>query len=148
MGNAVIQVYFNPIQAGEPRPSKDLWAPMIKVSLIIPTKVGVDQIVSNIAGMIDTGSDHARIDDDLAAKYGLTSMGTVQSHGMGAATTVPTYNCGVIFDEGARLMVGFAGYAFRRENNDFDLLLGMQVLQHFEFSLAAAAQKATLRFLG
>jgi hypothetical protein len=78
MGNAVIQVYFNPIQAGEPRPSKDLWAPMIKVSLIIPTKVGVDQIVSNIAGMIDTGSDHARIDDDLAAKYGLTSMGTVQ----------------------------------------------------------------------
>jgi hypothetical protein len=31
----MIEVYFNPIQAGEPRPSKELWAPMIKVSLIV-----------------------------------------------------------------------------------------------------------------
>jgi hypothetical protein len=30
-----------------------------------PTKAGVNQIVSDITGMIDTGSDHARIDEDL-----------------------------------------------------------------------------------
>jgi hypothetical protein len=75
-------------------------------------------------------------------------MGKVDSHGMGAPTKAQTYQCGVIFDESARLMVGFAAYPFRRENNDFDLLLGMQVLQHFDFSLAGPAQKATLQFRG
>jgi hypothetical protein len=144
----MIEVFFSPLRIGEPQPAKELWAPMIRVSLIIPTKAGVDQIVSNITCLIDTGSDYCRMDDSLAINYGLPSIGTGISHGMGAAINVSSYQCGVIFDETARLLIGFAGYPFRSDNNNFDLLLGMQALQHFEFSLAAAAQKATLRFLG
>jgi hypothetical protein len=121
---------------------------MIKVSLVAPTKAGVDQIVPNLTCLIDTGSDFCRIDDGLAEQYNLPTLGKVQSFGMGASITVNTYKCGIIFDEGAQLIVGFGGYPFHQDQNDFDLSLGMQALQHFESSLAAVAQKATLRFLG
>ena len=144
----MIEVFFNELRDWKPEQARELRSPLIKVSLIVPTKAGVDQIIPNLTCLIDTGSDYCPLDTGFAETNNLPTLGKVTSFGMGASISVDTYKCTVIFDDTARLAVGFGGYPFRMEKNDFDLSLGMQALQHFDFVLKAAEQKATLQFRG
>jgi hypothetical protein len=112
----MIEVSFRSIRPIATAP--DTWAPMLEISLGIPSKIaGGTIVVPKITAMIDTGSDVCRIDDDLTHQYSIPITGRTTSHGMGNPTDVNTYRCSIIFDESFQLQVDFAGYPFQREGN-------------------------------
>jgi hypothetical protein len=140
----MITIYFHAIRE---QPSKDRWAPMVTVSLSVPSKAaGEPIVVPNVVAMIDTGSDSCRIDDDLASQYSIPVIGRSTSYSMGNPIEVNVYRCSIIFDRSAQLQADLGGAQFQQQKNHFSLLLGMQALQFFDFSMSSAEQKAVLHW--
>jgi hypothetical protein len=130
------------------RKQKELWAPMIKISLSNSTNINQENIVTNdIVALIDTGSDFPRIDIPLATKYQLIQTGTSQSVSLGKEGDISIYACQVIMPGLPIFQVGTCGAsALRSGGSTFDFILGMEILRFFEVYVNQHESKVILRY--
>ncbi len=127
---------------------KELWAPMIKISLSILNDINDENIVaSDLTALIDAGSDFPRIDISLAATYGLIQTGTSQSMSLGTEGDIKIYACQVIMPGLPIFQIGTCGAsALRSGGSSFDFILGflgtIEPLQEVKEYLAAYSRNS------
>lgn len=94
----------------------------------------------NLVGMVDTGSDLCRIDADVAAEFNLPAGEPMPSILAGVNRQVPTVAAEFLFPDGFVLRGGrFPTGPFRRAGCQYDALLGMDFIQHYELVMSVKA---------
>jgi hypothetical protein len=145
----MIQVYFDTLFV-DPGYAVFKWAPMIKVSLSVPTGflgAGPRKIIQDLRCLIDTGSYECGIDADIADKNNIPKGSPGFMHGSaGQAPTVERL-CDIVFDETTILPATLYTTSLHHDHAQFDLMIGMVMLKNFEFHLKAAEPSAELRYL-
>jgi hypothetical protein len=146
----MIQVYFDILQ-DEPGFNTNKWAPLIKVSLSVPTGflgLGPKKIITELRCLIDTGSDPCGIDTDIAEKNNIPKGQAGVMHGSAGAFATSEYTCDIVFDENITLPAKFYNTNLHRDHSLFDLTIGIEMLKNFEFRLRAREPSGELHYLG
>jgi hypothetical protein len=146
----MIQVYFD-ILRDEPGFESNKWAPLIKVSLSVPTGflgLGPRKVIPGLRCLIDTGSDHCGIDTDIAEESNIPKGQSGVMHGSAGEFPTSEYKCDIVFDETITLPATFYNTNLRHDHALFDLMIRIEMLKNFEFRLRAKEPSGELHYLG
>jgi hypothetical protein len=146
----MIQVYFD-ILRDEPGLESNKLAPLIKVSLSVPTGflgLGPIKIIPGLRCLIDTGSYHGGIDTEIAEVNNIPKGQSGFMHGSTGKSPTTEYKCDIVFDETTTLPATFYSTNLHGDHAVFDLMIGIEMLRNFDFHLRASEPSAELRYLG
>jgi hypothetical protein len=126
----------------------NLWMPMVRVSLSDSIDLNVQNVVNDdIVALVDTGSDYCRIDVEFVKKYpNLKQLGEMKAASPTGTAIEKMYAAQIIID-GHPVPTICLSAPLREVGNQFDLLLGMDVIRHFELSVIRSHPLVTLSWV-
>ena len=109
-------------------------------------KAGADlPVQTGVLALVDTGATESAVDEDLAVSVGLPVIDQVQGLAGGFQVRLTRYDCKIGFPELKRIKsVECVGSPMKKNGNAFSIILGMNMLRHFDLSMKAREGGVTL----
>jgi predicted aspartyl protease len=129
--------------------SRDVWGPMLKVSLsdsTVPTIVNI--IATDLLALVDTGADVCYIDTSLATQHNMQSRNTLSAISSGGSTNASVYIGQIILEGRTNLQMAMVGIDLRARGFRHRFLIGMEALRYFEMTMRRQSGSFSLLWVG